>query len=249
VVSAEGFISREIDILLFDAETSIVLMQREDAYQVLPAESAYGAIQVKSKLSRLELRKAFENIASFKMLRKMGTHHAQSERGFGIIFAYDSDLEWMQLVQAVKEVALESSRSVLPNLVVVLNKGYFLFGEGGTGKLRNLEIEGIQDLTVHGRPDREARCLYDVYLVLMTLLRDGEAPSVPIERYWNLPLTAGKHSYEFAYGFVSELGSCKDHGDYLRQMGEEAMEKVLAFCQGEQPTEYLKALSEAAGNR
>jgi hypothetical protein len=249
VASAEGFVSREIDILLFDAETSIVLMQREDAYQVYPAESAYGAIEVKSKLSRQELRKAFDNIASFKRLRKVGTRDEQSERGFGIIFAYDSDLEWMQLFEAVKELALESSRSVLPNLVVVLNKGYFLFGEDGTGKLRNFEIEAIQDLKVQGRPDREARCLYDVYLVLMMLLRDGEAPPVPIERYWNLPLTAGKYSYEFAYGLVSELGSCKDHGDYPRQIGEEAFEKVLAFCQSEQPTEYLKALSEAVGER
>jgi len=39
------------------------------------------------------------------------------------------------------------------------------------------------------------------------------------------------------------------HGDHLRQVSEESLEKVLAFCQGEQPTEYLKALSEAAGNR
>jgi len=249
VASTEGFISREIDILIFDTETSVVLMQREDAYQVYPVESAYGVIQVKSKLTRQELSKGFENIASFKRLRKVDTRDARSERGFGMIFAYDSDLEWMQLVDAVKDLAAESPRSVLPNLVVVLNKGYFLFGEDGASKLRNVEIESTQDLKVFGNPDRRGSCLYDVYLALMTLLRDGEAPPVPVERYFSLPLTAGKYSYEFAYGFVSELGTCKDHGDYLRKINEKAFEKILVFCRAEQPIQYLEALSQAYGDR
>jgi len=248
VVSTEGFISREIDILLFDPETSVVLMQREDAYQVYAAESAYGAIQVKSKLTQKEIKKAFENIASYKKLRKVGIQHSRSERGFGIIFAYDTDLEWMQLVDAVKTAASEVSRSVLPNLVVVLNKGYFLFGEGGVQKLRNVEIETIHDLQVFGNPDRQGRCLYDVYSIMMRLLQDSEAPAVPLDRYFHLPLTAGKHSYEFAWGFFAELGSCEEHGDYLRQISEEALDKVLAFCRTVQPVEYLEALSQAYGN-
>jgi hypothetical protein len=112
VVSTAGFISRELDILLFDAETSVVLMQREDAYQVYPAESAYGAIQIKSKLTKQELAKDFENIASFKRLHKVGDQHPRNDRGFGIIFAYDSDLEWMQLVDTLKDLASKSPRSV-----------------------------------------------------------------------------------------------------------------------------------------
>jgi hypothetical protein len=154
----------------------------------------------------------------------------------------------MQLVDAVKTAASECSRSVLPNLVVVLNKGFFLFGEGHASKLRNVEIEAIQDLQVFGNPDRQGRCLYDVYSIMMRLLRDGETPAVPIDRYFHLPLTAGKHSYEFTWGFFSELGSCQEHGDYLRQISEEALDKVLAFCRTSQPIEYLEALSQAYGN-
>jgi hypothetical protein len=59
-------------ILLFDNATRIVLMTREEEYQVYPAESAFGAIEVKSKLTKAELTKAFENIASYKQLRKVG---------------------------------------------------------------------------------------------------------------------------------------------------------------------------------
>jgi len=247
VASTEGFISKEIDILIFDSQTSIILMQREDAYQVYPIESSYAAIQVKSKLTKNELSKAFDNIASFKKLKKVGIRHARSERGFGIIFAYDSDLEWMELVDAIKGLALSSARSVLPNMVVVLNKGYFLFREGNVGVLRNAEIEAIQDLQIMGNPDRQNLCLYRVYHALTTLLEEGEAPSVPIASYFSLPLTSGQYSYEFAYGLVSELGTCDLHGDYLRKIGEDALKKVFEFCRTAQPIGYLEALSEASG--
>jgi hypothetical protein len=120
---------------------------------------------------------------------------------------------------------------------------------GNVGKLRNVEVEPIQDLTIFGNPDRQGRCLYAAYQALMSLLRDGEALEVPIERYFSLPLTAGKYSYEFAYGIALELGSCPDRGDFLRKISEDGLEKVLTFCREEKPIDYLGALSEAAGNR
>jgi hypothetical protein len=132
----------------------------------------------KSKLTKAELSKAFENIASYKKLRKVNTRHARSERGFGIIFAYDSDLEWTQLVDGIESLAPQYSREVLPNLIVVLKKGYFLFGDTSSRKLGNAEIESIQDLLLFGNPDRQGNCLYSFYTALMTLLRDGEAPPV-----------------------------------------------------------------------
>ena len=245
VASTEGFISREIDILIFDRQTSIVLMEREDAYQVYPIESSYAAIQVKSKLTKKELSEAFDNIASFKNLKKVGTRHACGERGFGIIFAYDSDLDWMELVDTIKGLASSRPRTVLPNMVVVLNKGYFVFGEGNAGKLRNSEIEAIHDLQIMGNPDRQNRCLYGLYQALMMLLEEGEAPSVPIGSYFSLPLTSGQYSYQFALGFVSELGSCGNHGDYLRKIDKDALKKVLDFCQTTQPVGYWEALSQA----
>jgi hypothetical protein len=153
----------------------------------------------------------------------------------------------MELVDAIKNLALSRSRSVLPNMVVVLNKGYFVFREGNAGKLRNAEIEAIQDLQIMGNPDCQSLCLYGVYQALTMLLEEGEAPSVPIGSYFSLPLTSGQYSYHFAFGFVSELGSCGKHGDYLRKIGKDALEKVFDFCQTTQPIGYLEALSEASG--
>jgi hypothetical protein len=37
------------------------------------------------------------------------------------------------------------------------------------------------------------------------------------------------------------------HGDYLRKIDEDALKKVLDFCQTTQPTGYLEALAETSG--
>jgi hypothetical protein len=154
----------------------------EDAFQVYPAESAYGAIQVKSKLTKGELRSAFENISSYKKLQKAGTRQTRHGRGFGIIFAYDTESTWARLTAHIQELASQYPRAELPNAIVVLNKGYFLFGDETSARIKNAEFQQIQELRVFGHPDRQGDCLYSAYVILM-LLRDGEAPAVPIHAH------------------------------------------------------------------
>jgi len=246
VASTQGFLSREIDILLFDRSSNIVLMKREEEYLVYPAESAYGIIQVKSRLTKPELAKAFENIASYKTLRKVGTLRPRSERGFGIIFAYDTDMELPKLRDEIKRLAALQPKEVLPNLIVVLGKMLYYFTDGNVGKLLNADIETIHDLGVAGNPD-EQHSLYGFYSTLMELLRSGEASPVPIEQYYKLPSTAGKYSYDFMYGMVAEMGNCPTHGSFLRKLNEEGLEKVLRYCRSVKPMMYSEALAEAYG--
>ena len=246
VASTQGFLSREIDILLFDRSSSIVLMKREEEYLVYPAESAYGAIQVKSRLTKLELAKAFENIASYKTLRKVGTLRPTSERGFGIIFAYDTDMELPKLRDEIKSLAVSQPKEILPNLIVVLGKVLYYFTDGNVGKLLNADIETIHDLGVAGNPDGQ-HSLYGFYSTLMELLGSGEASPVPIAQYYKLPSTAGKYSYDFMYGMVAEMGNCPTHGSFLRKLNEEGLEKVLGYCRSVKPMMYSEALAEAYG--
>jgi hypothetical protein len=246
VASTQGFLSREIDILLFDRSSSIVLMKREEEYLVYPAESAYGAIQVKSRLTKPELAKAFENIASYKRLRKVGTLRPKNQRGFGIIFAYDTDMELPKLRDEIKRLAALRSKELLPNLIVVLGKMLYYFTDGNVGKLQNADIEAIQDLAVAGNPDGQ-HSLYGFYSTLMELLRSGEASPVPIGEYYKLPSTAGKYSYDFVYGMVAEMGNCPTHGSFLRKLNEEGLEKVLRYCRSAKPMMYSEALAEAYG--
>lgn len=68
-------------------------MNRKGQYKVFPVETVYGVMQVKSKLTKKELKKGLENIASYKRLKRkqiqceiiMGK--PKSDRGFGILFA------------------------------------------------------------------------------------------------------------------------------------------------------------------
>jgi hypothetical protein len=113
VSSPTGHISAEMDIVLFDRDNSINLMRRDGGYEVLPIESVYGVIQVKSRLNKNEIRDGLENIASFKKLDKIEEPKAgfiivdenKSHRGFGILYAYDTDLEWMDIIQEIDAFA------------------------------------------------------------------------------------------------------------------------------------------------
>lgn len=101
--STSGHISNELDIALFDPLDSIRLMERADVYEVFPVESVHGAIQVKSKLSESSLTNALDNIASFKRLSRAETHHYQvaddiPRHGFGIIFCYETEMAWLDIV-------------------------------------------------------------------------------------------------------------------------------------------------------
>jgi hypothetical protein len=110
VVSKTGHLSNEIDIALYDRLDSVSLMNREDAYQVLPLESVYGVIQVKSRLRKREIRDGLANLASFKALTNSpGRAEAtitvgvpKSDPGFGLLFAYASDLKWMDMLTEIE---------------------------------------------------------------------------------------------------------------------------------------------------
>jgi hypothetical protein len=112
VASATGHITGEMDIVLYDPLDCVRLMAREDVYEVYPVESVYGVIQVKSRLNREEIRAGLANIGAFKALDRTGETGARwqaadggkSQRGFGILFAYDTDLKWMDVVREIESV-------------------------------------------------------------------------------------------------------------------------------------------------
>ena len=90
------------------------LMNRGDVYTAYPVESVYGVIQVKSVLTKKEIKNALDNIASYKKLNKHFINNSsdfviidnsKSKRGFGILFAYDSDLDWIDIVNEIKVYA------------------------------------------------------------------------------------------------------------------------------------------------
>lgn len=255
VASTSGHLSNEIDILFYDAFNSFSLMQRQGIFEILPVEYCYGAIQVKSKLTKKELKSAFENIRSFKKLKRHGIDHnifTHSEEeiqtsGFGIIFAYDTDMDWMDIVEEIKTYSQSFEKNVLPNAIFILSKGFFMFGGGNYASVYNSDIEGFSDIKPYGYPDRESVCLYQLYNITFSLLSKTKVQKALPQQYFRLPLTAGDYSYEYTFGHFSELGRCEKHGDYVKAYTPEKLEKIISWCQNAEPINWIKATHLAYG--
>lgn len=258
VASTHGFLSKEVDILLFDSNEAITLMGRNEAYAVYPIECCYGIIEVKSKLTKNEIKKAFKTIASFKSLVKSGNQqfnlgqftirHALEERGFGIIFAYDTDLDLKDLNKEFKKQLIETDKKFLPNVIFILNKGFFMWGNESMASCLNEHIESKSDLQVYPRYDVGNECLHAFYSILISLLKKSGITSVPVDSYYRLPLTSGSLSYEFLYSFLQDMGKCKTHGNYQRKISEEKLKKLLSYCQSTPPMKYAEFATYIWGN-
>lgn len=254
VASTTGHVSGELDILFYDPLDSVSLMCRENAFQVLPVESTYGTIQVKSKATRQDIRDGLENIASYKRLRRISTEgwtvfsgRPKSQQGFGILFAFDTDLDWIDLVNEVKAFAQEKPKHLWCNAVFVLTKGFVLHGTENRAAFLNDDISAITDLQMHGRPDRTGLCFYDLYSVLLGLLKNTDVQPPPVESYFQLPLVAGEHSYKYSMGQFSEFGTCETHGDFLRKLTEEKLVEVIEWCKSAEPINWIRATDIAYG--
>lgn len=247
VVSSHGFSTEEIDILLIDKNEAMTLMDRHNSIATYPIECCYGIIQVKSKLTSAELKKAFDNISSFKRLKKLNDkprfNSLISDYGFGIIFAYDSALKWEAIVKQLEKLSSKNKPDILPNAIFILNKGFFIWGDEKNASCLNEFINLFDQIKVYGFPDRNNQCLYNFYSILITLLRKCVIDDIPIDAYYRLPLTAGPIPYSFVYEYISDSGICENHGHFSRKISEENIIKVLDYCKSNTPlnnTEFMQ---------
>lgn len=257
VVSTTGHISNEIDIALYDPIDSLTLMNREDVYEVHPIESVYGVIQVKSLLTNRELQSGLLNLASFKKLdrpvagqppSRMFRGRQPSGRGFGLLFAYGSDMAWGDVIRELEAYAKAHPQRVWPNAVFILDKGFFRFGRTDRGTLPfNEDIEAINALQIHGYPDREGLCLYQFQSHLLTLLRHTLVHPAQMDAYFRLPLVAEDKSYAFTWGNFAEVGHCEKHGDFARKISPDALATVVSWCREAAPINWIKATDIAYG--
>ncbi|MFM0184164.1 hypothetical protein PQR25_00090 [Paraburkholderia nemoris] len=255
VASTTGHMSSELDLLFYDPNESISLMRRESAYSVLPVESTYGVIQVKSKVTRNDIREGLRNVASYKKLRRASSAgwtiysgKPKSQDGFGILFAYDTDLDWSDLVDEVKAFANANPKHTWPNVVFILSKGLFLYGEKTQAGFLNGHIADIKDdVVIHGRPDREGHGLYNFYSMLIELLRNTLLQEIPVDLYFSLPFVAGENSYKFSLGSFAEFETCGQHGDYARKLTETKLIEVIEWCKSATPINWVRATDIAYG--
>jgi hypothetical protein len=242
VVSTTGHSSREVDIALIERDEAIRLMNREGVYEVYPVESVYGVVQVKSRLNKKEIADAIKNIESVKAL---SSQSGAEVRPFGLIFAFDTDLEWGKLVEELQNAAAGVLSAHLPNSVTVLAKGEIRFGEEARAGIENSDLAVIKTLALHGRPDSTGLCLYSFYANILNLLRNAKVCHVNPHSYFRLPLISGSASYTFAFGEFAEYAACPSHGPYQRRITPENLNKLISWCRASESIDAGKALAIA----
>jgi hypothetical protein len=257
VAAGSGHISSEVDIAFYDHDDSFTLMNRSDIYEVLPVESVYGVIQIKSTLNKAELESALTNIASFKRLKRQVELQTsglffndsnKSDTGFGLIFAYDSDMEWLDMIETINNFANVNHSSQWANAVFILKQGFFMHGREGAGPvILNCELADVKEQRAHGRPDIENLCLWNFYTMLLQLLRATTVAIPHPNLYFRLPLVSGSTSYQFQLGYHAEMGTCTqntNHGSYQRKISPENLEKLIQWCKSSTQLDLIEEQSK-----
>lgn len=244
IASTSGHLSKEMDLAIYDPVDSVSLMKQGEVYEVLPVESVYGVIQVKSKLTKAEIESGLSNITSFKRLQRQkvqpqaaGSFYNdpnKNDGGFGLLFAYDSDMEWLDIVNEIESFGKSNEPKELANAIFILKKGFFMHGQDHQVNpsvcITNAELAKITKLYMHGRPDNEGLCLWSFYQMILQLLRTTTVCAPFPESYFRLPLVSGTESYHFQLGYHSELSKCPKHGDYQRKISPEQLQHVKEWC-------------------
>lgn len=136
VISTDGSVSKQLDIVIYDA-TNTPIMYGAGDLQIFPVECVYAVIEVKSFLNSGELSKSIENVRSVKSMRKIAyvpqqgpiistTNLYGEELDYfpvlGFVFAYDS----IKSIKILKDKLVEKDdlRDLKNNLdsICILNK-------------------------------------------------------------------------------------------------------------------------------
>ena len=130
-VAAGGQVSRQMDVLIYDALHAPVLLA-SDSSTMLAAESVYAGIEVKPMLTASVLERAVDNLASLKALptsalvrppgdfdpEKMPTRNPAV---FGAVFGYEGDPP-LRLLDALCTLCKDRPPELWPDSILVLDK-------------------------------------------------------------------------------------------------------------------------------
>lgn len=131
VIGQKGIISRQTDLIIYDAMNSPIYRVGKKT-QIVPRDNVAVVVEVKSKLSKDQLVDAAEKIASVKCM-PVRPHSGMDQpvakspmvnfSTLGVVFAYDAYTSLETLAENLKEInELRHSREWI-DFVIVLNMG------------------------------------------------------------------------------------------------------------------------------
>jgi len=195
VVDAGGAISKQVDVVVYDAFHSPVL-QDSEVSRIFPAECVYAAIEVKPRLNAGSLTEAVLNIASVKTLYRSAIveqHHGhriydgpkENPPIFGAIFALEASDVAGHIVPALAQLHREMPPETWVDCVCVLDQALiyhfcYLVNEAG-GSLWEPAV--LDEDTRLGRYDSGEDTLFLFYLFLLYQLNAKDLFPPDLMRY------------------------------------------------------------------
>jgi hypothetical protein len=145
IIDSQGGISRQTDIVLYDAMDGIVLPV-DDYYSLFPCECVYAAIEVKSVLTTGEDGTIQACVSSTKAVKMLKRNRQDFPAIPSLVFAYKTAWEKNQVEFTIDKFdALGKPYSEgFPDAVFVLSPGFFFTGSGPTG----LTADNMSEVTV-----------------------------------------------------------------------------------------------------
>ncbi len=131
VIGPEGAISRQTDLIIYDAMNSPIYRVGRKT-QIVPRDNVAVVVEVKSKLSKDQLVDAADKIASVKCMpaRPLSEMDQPVTNGpmansstLGVVFAYDAYTSLETLAENLREINERRHSREWIDLVIVLNKG------------------------------------------------------------------------------------------------------------------------------
>lgn len=146
IVSSDGFQSRQMDLILYDASDAPMFFNNGFT-RIVPIEYVYAVVEVKARLDRQALKSTFEAQLAIKRARKYfrkgGSslpvdYHGYGRRWltpvtFSFLFAFEADMSGMAIFEDYKHSHLANPVNECIDSIYVNSEGLFTRGSTGLG--------------------------------------------------------------------------------------------------------------------
>lgn len=124
IIDATDSISKQTDVIIYDAFNCPTYMVSEDA-SIFPSDNVAAVVEVKSVLTKAELSNAFENISTAKKLVKSKPRKGQlvTTQTLGCLFAFGSAITLDTIVKHYSQLLTERGLGHHIDIIAVLDKG------------------------------------------------------------------------------------------------------------------------------
>ena len=252
VVGQVGDVSRQCDIIIYDAISGLSLHYDENN-QIYPIDSVYGIIEVKSSLTKAELLDSLEKIKVFKEMAVDGTVvesvgngftvASPRSRPFGVVFAYAlSGNSIDSLRENLRDWESSHSPEVWPNYICILNEGCIYHQHLLEGCLDSNTIKKeCHAVAIQFKNDS----LFNFYCAVHDMCSRIKLGPVLLERYFSPGIKIGRFS---VFGRIVEAKAVRDGGAEVSvRLKESTLEKIVSWCTKDGKISYSAFLKKQLG--